>query len=173
MRSRRVQFVLFILFAGLAVLTATFCVNATTLPVNPYVVLGLLICVTSAGLVYSVLRATKERRLGDRTTTSSDDPRPAIAPPDGHIRFTLVVEDLDAKRVEEMWSDLCRPDRPATEELRLLFRNFTIMEGRRFRFLRGDPTATAALLRSVLGSAAGVEVRTSLEPAAERTPPWS
>jgi hypothetical protein len=72
-----------------------------------------------------------------------------------------------------VWSDLCRPDRPATEEFRLLFRNFTVVEGRRFRFLKGDPTATAALLTSVLGAAAGVPVRTRLEPAAERTPPWS
>jgi hypothetical protein len=72
-----------------------------------------------------------------------------------------------------VWSDLCRPDRPAPEELRHLFCNFTVVEGRRFRFRNGDPTATAALLTGVLGAAAGVPVRTSLEPAAERTPPWS
>jgi hypothetical protein len=54
-----------------------------------------------------------------------------------------------------------------------LFRTFTVVEGRRFRFRAGDPAATAALLRDVLGSAAGAPVRTALEPAAERTPPWS
>jgi hypothetical protein len=55
----------------------------------------------------------------------------------------------------------------------MLFRDFTLVEGRRFRFLKGDPQATAQLLSTVLGTAAGIPVRTVLEPAAERTPPWS
>ena len=55
----------------------------------------------------------------------------------------------------------------------MLYHNFTVLEGRRFRFRQGDPTATAAVMRRVLEGATGVPVRTTLEPAAERTPPWS
>jgi hypothetical protein len=69
-----------------------------------------------------------------------------------------------------VWADLCRPDRPPTGEWSRLYDTFTVLEGRRFRFRTGDPTATAALLRQVLEAAAGVPVRTTLEPAAERTP---
>jgi hypothetical protein len=166
MPLRRVHRAAAVLIVGIGVSTAL-------LFVNGFIVLGLLGAVVVAGLVGWVARAAKERRPGAPTALPAGAPRPATVPPDGHIRFTLVVEGLDPDRVAQVWADLCRADRPPTEELRRLFRNFTVTEGRRFRFLRGDPTATAALLTSVLGAAAGVPVRTSLEPAAERTPPWS
>jgi hypothetical protein len=126
-----------------------------------------------ACLVGSGAWAASRRTPSEPAAPPFAAPRPASAPPDGHIRFTLVVEGLEPDRIAEVWSALCRPDRPAPEELRLLFRNFTVVEGRRFRFLKGDPAATAALLTGVLGAAAGAPVRTRLEPAAERTPPWS
>ena len=96
-----------------------------------------------------------------------------MAPPDGHIRFTVVVDQLEPNRIANLWSDLCRPDRNSSDEFRRLFQNFTVLEGNRFRFRQGDPKATAALLADVLSQASGVQVRTSLEPAAERTPIWS
>src|SRR4051794_28718831 len=166
MLLRLVHLALAILIAGIGVATVV-------LLANGFVAASLLGCVTVAGLVGWAARAARKRRPGDPTAIPAGAPRPASVPPDGHIRFTLVVEGLDPDRVAAVWADLCRPDRPATEELRRLFRNFTVTEGRRFRFLKGDPAATAALLTSVLGAAAGVPVRTSLEPAAERTPPWS
>ena len=166
MQLRRVHMALVILIAGIGVSTAVMFVKGFVAP-------GLLGSVTIAVLVGWGARAAKGRRPGDPTALPSGTPRPASTPPDGHIRFTLVVEGLEPERVAEVWSDLCRPDRPATEDLRLLFRTFTLTEGRRFRFLKGDPMATAALLRSVLGAAAAVPVRTTLEPAAERTPLWS
>jgi hypothetical protein len=155
-----------VLTAGLGVATAVLFAKGLVAPA----VLGsaLVACLLAWGA-----RAARARRPGDPTASPSGVPKAASVPPDGHIRFKLVVEGLEPDRVAEVWSDLCRPDRPATEELRLLFQNFTVVEGRRFRFLKGDPTATAALLKSVLGAAAGVSVRTRLEPAAERTPPWS
>jgi hypothetical protein len=166
MQLRRVRIVFIILIAAIGASIATLFFRGSE-------VLALLGAVIIAGLVWTGSRAAKLQRSGDPTSWSSSSPRPAIAPPDGHIRFTLVIEGLEEERVAEVWSDLCRPDRPATEEFRLLFRNFTVTEGRRFRFRRGDPSATAALLTSVFGAAAGVSIRTSLEPAAERTPPWS
>jgi hypothetical protein len=157
----------------LAILIAAIGVSTAILFTRGFAALGLLGTVTIAGLVGWGKWAARERRPGEPTALPSGAPRSASVPPDGHIRFTLVVEGLDPERVAAVWADLCRPDRPATEEFRLLFRNFTVTEGQRFRFLKGDPTATAALLTSVLAGAAGVSVRTSLEPAAERTPPWS
>jgi len=101
------------------------------------------------------------------------EPKPATAPPDGHIRFTVAVENLSPTRIAELWSDLCRPNSEVTEAFRLLYRNFTVLEGNRFRFIKGEPQATAALLADVLSAAAGTPVRTIVEPAAERTPLWS
>src|SRR5262245_24142825 len=140
---------------------------------NGRVVLGVLGAVASFGLLGCGAWAVRGRPPTDPPAPPSGDPRPASAPPDGHVRFTLVVEGLESDRIANVWSDLCRPDRPAPEGLRLLFQNFTVVEGRRFRFRRGDPAEAAALLASVLGAASGVPVRTSLEPAAERTPLWS
>jgi hypothetical protein len=166
MHSRRVFIALASLIAGLGILTVILFVQGLVAP-------GVLAAVIIVCLVGWAARVARNPRPGDPTAFPSDGPRPANAPPDGHLRFTLVVEGLGPDRIAEVWSELCRPDRPPTEELRLLFRTFTVVEGRRFRFRNGDPTATAALLTSVLGAAAGVSVRTHLEPAAERTPPWS
>lgn len=165
MHSRRADLAFALLFAALGVAIAFHFIQGNG-------VLGVLGAVLLVGLVGWWARAAR-RQPRDPAASAFAAPRPATVPPDGHVRFTLVVEGLDPDRIAEVWADLCRPDRPPTDELRLLFRNFTVVEGRRFRFLQGDPMATAALLRSVLGDAAGVPVRTSLEPAAERTPPWS
>lgn len=124
------------------------------------------------GLVALGSLAARKHR-GEPTAVPPAGPKSATAPPDGHIRFTLVVEGLEPTRIATVWADLCRPDRAASEDLKLLFRNFTLVDGSRFRFLKGDPTTTAAVLSRLLGTAAGVPVRTALEPAAERTPPWS
>jgi hypothetical protein len=165
MNSQRVAIAFALLIAGVGVSTAVLFARGF----GPLGVLGAAIL---AGLIGLGARAARSGRPGDAAMPFGA-PRPAKVPPDGHIRFTLVVEGLEPGRIAEVWSDLRRPDSPAPEDLRLLFRNFTVVEGRRFRFLRGDPTATAALLTAVLGTAAGIPVRTHLEPAAERTPPWS
>jgi hypothetical protein len=155
-----------LLTVGLGVGTAALFANGRVGP-------GVLGAVATAGLVACGAWAARDRRPTDPSALASGGPRPASAPPDGHVRFTLVVEGLEPDRIAEVWSELCRPDRPPPEDLSLLFRTFTVVDGRRFRFRHGDPAAAAALLARVLGDAAGVPVRTSLEPAAERTPPWS
>ncbi len=160
---QRAHRALAVLIAGVGVLTAALFVRGFVVPG----LLGAAAVVVGWGLV-----AAKRRRPGGAAAPAGA-PRPASAPPDGHIRFTLVVEGLEPDRIAAVWDGLCRPDCPASEDLRLLFRTFTLTEGRRFRFLKGDPAATAAVLTRVLGTAAGVPVRMSLEPAAERTPPWN
>jgi hypothetical protein len=155
-----------LLTTGLGVGTAALFANGRVVP-------GVLGAVATAGLLVCGAWAARGRRPRDPSALPAGGPRPASAPPDGHVRFTLVVEGLEPDRIAEVWSDLCRLDRPPPEGLGLLFRTFTVVEGRRFRFRQGDPAAAAALLARLLGAAAGVPVRTSLEPAAERTPPWS
>lgn len=164
MQLRRVHAAFAVLIAGVGLSTAI-------LFIKGLVALGVLGSAITAGLIGGSARAA--RRSSDPAASPPGTPRSANVPPDGHLRFTLVVEGLDPERLAEVWSDLCRPDREPPEELRLLFQNFTVVEGRRFRFLKGDPTATAALLKGVLEGAAKVPLRISLEPAAERTPPWS
>src|SRR6476620_10280849 len=151
---------------ALVLLTASLGVGTVTLFAKGRVAAGVLGAAVTAGLVGWGAMVARGRQPTDPAARPSGGPRPASAPPDGHIRFTLVVEGLEPDRIAELWSDLCRPDRPATEDVRLLFRNVTVVEGRRFRFRKGDPTATARSLAGVLEAAAGVPVRTSLEPAA-------
>jgi hypothetical protein len=164
MHFRHVAFT--VLTVGVGVLTVILFRQGLVLP-------GLVGVATVAGLAVWGATVAGWRRPHDPAEPVSGTFRPAIAPPDGHIRFTIVVEGLEPEHIATVWSDLCRPDRPATDEFRLLFRNFTVVEGRRFRFRDGDPAATAALLTSVVGAAAGIPIRTHLEPAAERTPPWN
>jgi len=166
MQLRLVHRALVVLIVGIGVSTAI-------LFARGHVAAGLLGAAVTAGLFAWVARAAREPHPAEPTATRPGVPRSASVPPDGHIRFTLVVEGLEPDRLAQVWSDLCRPDRPPSEEVRRLFRTFTVVEGRRFRFLEGDPAETAALLERVLAAAAGAPVRTRLEPAAERTPPWS
>jgi hypothetical protein len=166
MQSRLARTAFVVLIAGIGVSTVV-------LFVQGLVALAVLCTVVIACLVGWRTWVARPWPANNPAMLQLGTPKPASAPPDGHIRFTLVVEGLEPERIAEVWSDLCRPERTPTEELRLLFLNFTVVEGRRFRFRRGDPTATAALLASVLGTDTGVAVRTHLEPAAERTPPWS
>jgi hypothetical protein len=166
MQSRRVRIVFVVLLAGIGISTAV-------LFANRHVAAGIIGLAGIVGLFAWAARAGEKLRARDATDLSVGAPRAASSPPDGHIRFTLVVDGLAPERIAEVWANLCRPDRVPTEEFRKLFQNFTVTEGRRFRFRSGDPNATAQLLTNVLAAASGVPVRTALEPAAERTPLWS
>jgi hypothetical protein len=161
-----------LLTAGLAIVGAFFLVRGMQED-SFSLTLGLLASATLIGVVGWRLIIAKTGKLNDAEANPIGEPKPALAPPDGHIRFTIVVESLEPARVAELWSDLCRPNRDVTEAFRLLYRNFTVLDGNRFRFMKGDPQATASLLADVLSAASGTSVRTSLEPAAERTPLWS
>lgn len=166
MHLRLAYLVIAILIAGLGVSTVILFIQGRVIP-------GVIGTAVFVAIMLLAARTSRNQRSSDPTAVSSGSPKPANAPPDGHIRFTLVVQGLEPDRVAEVWSYLCRTDREPSEEFRLLFRNFTVVEGQRFRFRHGDPTSTAALLTSVLRDATGVSVKTTLEPAAERTPNWS
>src|SRR5690349_92244 len=145
MLSRPSHLVFAALVLGIGLLTAIQFANGILVP-------GVLGVIAVVGLIGAWVNTAR------RPVAAAASPRSASAPPDGHVRFTLVVEGLGPDRIAGVWADLCRPDRPPGEDVRQLFRNFTVVEGQRFRFRNGDPTATAALLTHILGNASGVPV---------------
>src|SRR5687768_9587779 len=48
--------------------------------------------------------STKGNSLDAKTAVVAA-PKPATSPPDGHIRFTIVVEGIESSRLAELWTD--------------------------------------------------------------------
>ncbi len=68
------------------------------------------------------------------------EPRPASVPPDGHKRFTVVVEGVDPNSLLETWSQLCQPGAaPPAQEFKTVYPAVTTVQGNRFRFRGGNP----------------------------------
>jgi ammonium transporter len=70
-------------------------------------------------------------------THAAAEPRAATVPPDGHDRFSLVVEGVNNGDLMHVWSDLCRPE-AATSELRTIYPFVTTVQGNCFRFRGGE-----------------------------------
>src|SRR6476659_3450782 len=102
MYLRRMPIAFAVLIAGLGVLTVILFVRGLVAP-------GVLGAAIIACLGGWGVRAASKRQPGDPTAFPVGGPRPANAPPDGHIRFTLVVQGLEPDRIAAVWSDLCRP----------------------------------------------------------------
>jgi ammonium transporter len=79
--------------------------------------------------------------------TPPTEPRPALAPPNGKGRFTLVVDGPSPAELMHTWSDLCQAGpQPAPAELRAVYPFLTTVQGNRFHFRGGDPAAMSAYL---------------------------
>jgi ammonium transporter len=79
------------------------------------------------------------------------EPRPALVPPNGQKRFTVVVDGADAAELKRTWSDLCGAGTaPAPAEFRAVYPYMTTMQGNRFRFRGGDPKTMSENLRRLL-----------------------
>jgi ammonium transporter len=94
------------------------------------------------------------------------EPRPATVPPDGHKRFTVVIEGATNGDLIHAWSDLCQIGaKPPTEEFKAVYPYLTTVQGNRFRFRGGDPTAMRdslqRLFRNYLGG--GAPIRAHVE----------
>src|SRR4051794_385808 len=98
MHSRPVHRALAVLIVGLGISTVLLFAAGRVVAG----VMGLALLV--ACLVAWVAMAARARRPDDPSALPFGTPRPANAPPDGHIRFTLVVEGLEPDRVAEVWS---------------------------------------------------------------------
>src|SRR5437764_15159457 len=100
MHSRLVYLAFAILIAGLGVSTASLFAEGHVAP-------GVLGAAVIAGVVALAARAARMRGPSGPAASAVGGPRPATVPPDGHIRFTLVVEGLDPDRIAAVWADLC------------------------------------------------------------------
>ena len=79
------------------------------------------------------------------------EPRAAVVPPDGHKRFTVVVEGADVGELKRTWSDLCQAgSSPPPPHFRAIYPYVTTVQGNRFRFRGGDPKALSENLRALL-----------------------
>jgi ammonium transporter len=81
--------------------------------------------------------------------TPPTEPRPAMTPPNGKGRFTVILDGTNPHQLMHVWSDLCQTGpQPAPSELRVIYPFVTTVQGNRFHFRGGDPaTLTASLTR--------------------------
>ena len=71
---------------------------------------------------------------------AAHEPRPAILPPDGHKRFTVVVEGVENNKLIDTWSELCQAGTaPPTPDFRNVYPYMTTVRKNRFQFRGGDP----------------------------------
>jgi ammonium transporter len=79
------------------------------------------------------------------------EPRPALVPPNGMKRFTVVVDGADAGELKKTWSDLCQTGAaPPPSEFRAIYPYMTTMQGNRFHFRGGDRKVLSEDLRHLL-----------------------
>jgi Amt family ammonium transporter len=73
--------------------------------------------------------------------TPMHEPRAATVPPNGHQRFTVVVDGAKADELIHAWSALCQVSAmPPAPEFRTVYPYVTTVQGNRFRFRGGDPS---------------------------------
>ena len=87
------------------------------------------------------------RGLDQISETPGVEPRSALMPPDGHQRFVLVLEGVEPAEATKVWADLSHTGTGQfPQEYRDLYPHLTTVNGNRFRFRDGDPTAMGAAL---------------------------
>jgi Amt family ammonium transporter len=79
--------------------------------------------------------------------TPPTEPRPALAPPNGKGRFTVILDGASPQELMHTWSELCQAgSQPAPPELRAVYPFLTTVQGNRFHFRGGDPHLLSASL---------------------------
>jgi hypothetical protein len=77
-----------------------------------------------------------------------DQPRSASAPPDGFRRFSVVIDGATPSELIQAWSGLCQTSAaPPSAEFKTVYPNLTTVQGNRFRFRSGEPTAISESLQ--------------------------
>jgi ammonium transporter len=105
--------------------------------------------------------ATEEAAVG--TTV---EPRPAVVPPDGANRFSVVVEGLPGDDLIHVWSDLCQPQKgQAAPEFQAVYPFMTTLQGNRFRFRGGDPAKMRDSLQTLFQRYGRSSARARVDPA--------
>jgi ammonium transporter len=77
--------------------------------------------------------------LEEVSETRLPEPRPALVPPNGVGRFTIVVEGPSSNELRNAWSGLCQASsKPASPDFQAVYPHVTTVLGNRFRFRGGD-----------------------------------
>ena len=97
--------------------------------------------------------------------TPPTEPRPAMAPPNGRGRFTVVLDGTDVRELMDTWSELCQTGpQPAPTELRAVYPFLTTVQGNRFHFRGGDPAAMSGYLTHLFeGRLPGQKIQARVE----------
>jgi hypothetical protein len=94
----------------------------------------------------------------------SPEPRPAMRPPDGQKRFTVVVEGGNNGDLMHAWSGLCQVGAsPPSDEFRSVYPFLTTVQGNRFRFRDGDPEKVSSNLQRLFENRLSVPIRVRIE----------
>ena len=84
---------------------------------------------------------------------STHEPRSAMVPPDGHTRFTVVLEGGSPEEIARNWSELCQAGLSDPKpEFRSIYPYLTTVQGNRFRFRGGDASAMSKSLERLFVS---------------------
>jgi hypothetical protein len=83
----------------------------------------------------------------DVPVESTAHPRPALVPPGGSQRFTIVVEGSDNGDLMHVWSEMCQAGTTPRPEFKAVYPYLTTVQGNRFRFRGGDPLQIAENLQ--------------------------
>jgi ammonium transporter len=97
--------------------------------------------------------------------TPPTEPRPAMVPPNGKTRFTVILDGTNPADLMHTWSELCQSGpQPAPAELRTVYPFVTTVQGNRFHFRGGDPaTMSASLMRLFEERLRGQKVQARVE----------
>jgi Amt family ammonium transporter len=93
------------------------------------------------------------------------EPKAAAVPPNGHRRFTVVVEGAANGDLMHKWSALCQAGgQPAPNEFTTVYPYVTTVQGNRFRFRGGDPVMLRENLEKLFRDQLdGVAIKTHVE----------
>jgi ammonium transporter, Amt family len=97
------------------------------------------------------------------------EPRPAMVPPDGQERFTVLVDGADEDKLIHVWSDLCQTGNKAPDpEFLTIYPYLTTVQGNRFRFRGGDPVLMRDNLLKLFQRHLGGTLRANLDSGARK-----
>jgi ammonium transporter len=95
--------------------------------------------------------------------TRPPEPRPARVPPDGHGRYTIIVEGPPHAELMHAWSEMCQAGKPAPSAFRAVYPYVTTVQGNRFRFRGGDRVKMRTYLQDLFQDSIGETVHTHVE----------
>jgi ammonium transporter len=95
--------------------------------------------------------------------TRPPEPRAARVPPDGHGRYTIVVEGPQQAELLHAWSEMCQAGKPAAPAFRAVYPYVTTVQGNRFRFRGGDRVKMRTYMQDLFQDSLGETVNTHVE----------